>query len=293
MNPSIDRRTFLKRTAAASVLLGFPFLTRSVRADDAPDKLDVLQTALARMKEEHKPGIAILFPSDEHAQAALGHELEALLASDDAAVKQLFCEAVFVCVRPTDAEARFPQCKGLSTTLCLAPDGKVEDSLPVDGWRFRKSFVSEIGALIHGKDGERLRRWAEIQRQTIGNDAAKRIDDAVRQLGAVHPKDREAATKELAKQAANATAILALRRTQTDDPEVRHRIDVVFTSLYAAAANDKPGARLPFGVEWTEGSRGCGGRCGIAEAHVMVACGMARVSPASIRYLRFVTEARR
>lgn len=289
----MDRRTFLKRSAAASVMLGFPLLSRFAEAEPCTDKPAVLKEALARMKDEHKPGVALLFPNDAGMQNKLGRDLEELLSEDKAGVKQLFCEAVFVCLRPTDAATHFTQHKSQGAAVCLNPDGDVVDTWVIEPWQFRERFVAEIGALVHGKNGERSRQWADAQRKTIGDQTSSRLDRALKQLGAERPSDRDAAQKELAEVAPKATSVLGLARIQTDDPEVRHRIDAVFTGLFAGAAKDKASVRLPYGVEWAEGSLGCGGRCSIAEREVAVACGIARVAPASRKYLRFVTEARR
>jgi len=159
---------------------------------------------------------------------------------------------------------------------------------------FGPKFASSVGVLLHGKEDKRLRTWADDQRQSLGEQSVERINQLIRNLGAEQYQKRKSASKELLELAPRATAILGETLVETGDPEVRHRIGEMFSQLFITASEEKPGLRLPYGVQWAAGGGGCGGHCGIAEERqeIVVECGMAVAPAASRKFLRFVAKAR-
>src|SRR3954464_11457030 len=89
MHMNMGRRDFVKQSAAAGLLLGFPFLTAEA---DEPVKAptprpDFLALARERMRQDNKPGVVLVIPNDFHQAHGLGDQLSFLIGSTDAARK--------------------------------------------------------------------------------------------------------------------------------------------------------------------------------------------------------------
>lgn len=277
-DPVLDRRTFLKTTAAASVVFGVPVLGYLAKADEAAS--DPLPEALKQAKIDRKLVVAILVPATR-AAVTITQGLAQLLASEDAAVRRIFCEAVFVCLDSNETARHFPKHAADGRALCLDASGKALDQCAFDGEMYGKKFVTSFRELIHGKDGQRLRDLAKEQRSGLSAADCAGLDKAVGKLGAAKFEEREAATKELLALAPRATAILALAQDQGKDPEANGRIGEVFNRLFAAAPSDKPGPRLPFGFVLRPGGYRFYDPC--------PPCGMGMIWPNSRLFLRAIT----
>ncbi|GEM_PF-2739424 len=280
MNHNINRRDFLKHTAAATVILGFPFFSRFADADDAPD---FLAEALARMKDERKPGVLILIPKDAGQANVLASVLAHILTPQNGAAHQIFCEAVVACV-PTKTAARIEGVKADWTVVCLDASGKVIDgaALPIN--QCNEKLIPLATQILHGKDNERLKSAAQSQREKLDDKTFDRVRKAIENLGAQSSRLRELASQELVELAPRAPAILALAAVTTADAEVKARAASIFETIFESAPDDKPSACLPFGAKWE-------GRMVKAQpVDPCHACGMAVMPDASRKFLRFVTE---
>jgi len=293
MSEPISRRKFLRRTAAASALLALPFLARFADAKriglrgggsgGLADDPNALSGALARMKEEDKPGVLILFPSDPAATLSLAGDLTEILASKRKESRLLLCQAVFV----TLPVGKLP-------SSCQAPEHSVSQAVvfhldssgkPVDKFVWEvglsdKKLVDALREMLHGRDGSVLRARMETQRATLGARVCGQIDAALLNLGADEFRPREKASDELLAFAPTATAILAWALRQTSDPEIKHRLDEIFKNLFNAAPADKPGPRLPHGFRPSVQSRG----------DSCPACGMGFISPDARLFLNLLNK---
>src|SRR5262245_15559443 len=104
MKTTMDRRTFLKRTALASVVFGLPVLSRLTWADETDGLLTV---ALGRMENEKRPGVLIFVPihSPEAGLPFLDMLTEVLWPKNGVS-HQVFCEALFVCLPKKPANTK-------------------------------------------------------------------------------------------------------------------------------------------------------------------------------------------
>ena len=288
----IDRRAFLKRTAATSIILGFPFLGRRGLAGPGPDP-DVdrlaLEAALRRMKAELKPGVVILVPGDPGDAKLLAADLTKLLTESEGAVRQIFCRAVFVCLASGEAAGHFPELKPGAAAICLDPDGKPTGSIPRAPGLFRREFAATVAKAIDGKDEERLTALAGAQRAALGDEASKNVDALLSELGSEEFGRRSAASDALFARAERTTAILADSQRRTTDPETRYRIAGVFERLFSESTDEREGPRLPYGAAWEAEPElgGCGGGGGGGNAPAP-ACGLAVAPVKARKFLKFL-----
>jgi hypothetical protein len=298
MSTPIDRRTLLKRAAAASLILGFPFLAaaeekaaepercrtpdlaRGVEpfapADPAPGSpvaVDaVLRQAAGRMRREGKPGVVLLAPADAGPAAALARQLEGLIHSDSSAVHQAFCEAVFLCL-PASEAGRFAGRRAEWGLVLVDADHKAVDGLALE---VKEDFGAKVLALLHGPDGGRLRTAAAAQREALDVAARDGIDGALADLSHRDYRKREAAADRLADVAPRAMAVLAEAVGRAESPEALRGLQATFTRLFRAAAVRD---RAPYGTAWVE-----------EQVDPCPACGMSRLPPRSRTYLRLTCE---
>src|SRR5438046_1340346 len=89
-----DRRTFLFHSTAAAAALSLPGLCGC----HSTKRPEALRDALCRMRAENKPGLALRLTKDKRTRCEPGHTLIYGQNQDDADWRELFCEAVFVCI---------------------------------------------------------------------------------------------------------------------------------------------------------------------------------------------------
>jgi len=241
---------------------------------------DPLADALREAKTTNRPVVAILVPQSPTA-LAIAQGLAKLLASTDASVRQVFCEAVFVCLDTDETIRHFPKLKADGRALCLDASGQVLDECAYETELYGQKFAPSFRKLVHGTDGRRLRDAAQSQTNALTEPDREKLTRSLRELGAKEFRQRETAAKELLALGARTTAILALAHEEASDPEVRGRIGEVFSQMFAAAPADKPGPRLPFGFaahgRWSRFYDACPG------------CGMGMIWPNSRSFLRALT----
>ncbi len=292
MGPT-NRRAFLRDSLATSAVLVFPFL---VRADKGPAVLvgAVVASALRRMQDENKPGLVIVVPAEaEKAQVRInalsdwlgGVEMplprgseekipEGLEADAGAAVRQLLCQAVLVCVPRPEAQKRW----GLQETTeyaVLNADGKVlsESAATEKPSRLTPALLE----LVHGPRGEHRAAYARRQKAALGEESTARITSALRNLDSPDFTTRQEANEQLAPLAAKVPAVLAEVLANKPNLDFRHRVEGLFDEVYRTAPKNEPGIRQPFGTRWDK-------------EICSVDCGLACPSPSARLFLRVFTE---
>jgi hypothetical protein len=260
----------------------------------------LLKAAQERMKQENKPGVVIVIPAEPQAANKLANELATLLGgknpacavdewipfgmppsagAGNAEVHQLFCQAVFVCLPAEAARKAFPKLQADSAAVLLDRTGEPLEAVKASETLFAGGFTGEMTSLIHGKHGERLTAMAQAQRSALGKEAAERVEACLRSLDADQFFVRQQASAVLSELAPRATALLAEELRRRPALEKRRRVEQFFNEIYAAASEEKPSVRLPFGVQWQ-------GRkvdpCG--------PCGLSSTPPPTRLFLKFLVQ---
>jgi len=289
---SLDRRAFLKLTAAAPCIFGL----RQLLLQETDARPEWYKLALARMKERKLHGVVVIAPAAEPEQLELGMQLWDLLDGDFPEAHELFVTGVFMVVTPALAGATGVRtAEEKENRFLLDPDGKRISADLVDPKAFESAdaFVASFAPLLHGESDKRLKSRAEELASTLPAD----VQDALRDLAADTLETRERGSAALLERAGDFAPLYAHRRRTDADPEVRSRLRTVLECHYRSLAADQPGARLPFGTripKFREG--GCGGLREVSEnekdrVQDMVACGMGRVGDRKVRmFLRFLTK---
>lgn len=192
---------------------------------------------------------------------------------------QLFCQAVFVCLPAEAARKVFPKLQADSAAALLDNTGKPLEEVKASDTLFSSGFTSQMTNLIHGKQGERLAATIQAQRAALGKEPAERVEACLRSLDSDQFFVRQQASAVLAELAPRATALLAAELRKKPALETRRRVEYFFEEIYAAASEEKPSVRLPFGAQW-QGQRV--GTCG--------PCGLSSVAHSSRLFLRFLVQ---
>lgn len=291
------RREFLKQSAAATLILGFPLLERLSPAAEPAEGKDWLAEARERIKTEKKPALVLLFPADAPGYNRMAEGLAQQLDNGtafvaltqpgiacnhvgpkDAAVQRLFCQAIFVCLPDERGRKEFPKIKADTAIVLLGLDGEVAGELANDPELYGKDFGSKLTELLHGARGERLAAVNSAQREAIGKEAVTQLDAGLRDLAAEAFPVRQAAQKQLSPLAPRVPAALAAALRERPALDTSRRIDRLFDEIYTDSMKEKPGSRLPYGVVVQ-----------VSNANTCK-CGMT-FTPADARlFLRFVTE---
>jgi hypothetical protein len=304
MRTDLGRRDFLKQGASAGLVLGFPFwpATADEPAKPAAPRPDFLALARERMRQENKPGIILIIPDEVHEAAALGDKLSILIGLTDAARKlhaqpvrfkggapptaadgvktaqRLFCQAVFVCLRRDEVKRIYPELGRISAAVLLDLDGKPIAQLAGADDLFGEGFAAKMGAFLHGDKGERLAEMVKVQRTVLGADACRRFDKAVKDVDSDDFETREAGSRALAEIGPKAPFLVVTAARSAPGPEARYRIEAVFDKIYAAAPQEQPGSRLPFGTQWEK-----------IKFDPCLGCGLAAMPDVTRMYIRCIT----
>ncbi|MBY0525744.1 MAG: hypothetical protein K2R98_20230 [Gemmataceae bacterium] len=320
MSARLDRREFVQH-GAATLILGYPFVqlfgadkpspaSGPPQADDLKQLKELMQVpkpgeliALARqrMKDEVKLGVVIVVPADASNASMLANQLSLLIgAADpkccvseprrpfgfppavgpgDAAAQLLFYQAVFVCLPVDEVKDLVSDLKADTAVVLLDLAGKPAAELKSEPELFTKGFAKHMAEFIEGKQAERLGEVIKAQRAAVGKETAERIDQALRDLDAREFDKRQRAGEYLTQMTPRCTAILMQALRGKPSLEVTRRLEKMFESVYLS--QEKPGARLPFGVAWQE-----------QVVDACPGCGRGEASHSSRRFLRFTSQPR-
>lgn len=275
----MDRRTFL----AAPLLFGLPALFAQERK--APSWY---ADALRRMKETDRYGIILVLPDIRTDGRTYGLALKQLLEGGDRGPHELFVEAVFVCLRRSQAEGLVCEPGDRHTRFLLDPSGKKIDS-DLAGFGVYESaaaFTRSFGPFLHGKSDERLREHSARVERDLSAGARR----AIKALDADDVEIRDQASSLLLAQTDRIAPHLVDLSRRADTPERRNRLSDLLENYFRSRPEEKPGPRLPYGCAITRFvSTGCGSYWE-DEPRELPACGMGRANPDSRRLLTFLKE---
>lgn len=144
----MDRRAFLRRTAAA----GFLFGGGELFADGAPEPPRWLSDARSWMLKKDFRGIVIVVPDSAPERAALGRALWQRLTQGGAPVHALFLQSIFVFVREPVAQNHLGKDLKAWDLLVLSPDGSriLRDRCSPKSFQDPEAFVSCMMPAVFG-----------------------------------------------------------------------------------------------------------------------------------------------
>jgi hypothetical protein len=313
MTLPLNRRDFLRRNAAAGLILGLPLLEGCDSTGGGEPRAasglsavgdELLGQARQRMKKEIKPGIVLVIPTDRAAAKTLATELPKALSltaggcavprvgavkggpaapdavgpclPGDAALRRLLTRVVFVCLPADDVRIAFPATRPDAAAVLLDVAGKPVDQLASRADLYSKDFAAAMTKFVSGPKGEHAAAVRDAQREALGKAKAAKFDDFVRDLDSDRFAARETASKQLAETAPQTTALLAAAFDKAEYPEGRRRIDKIFEDLFLGAPAGTAGVRLPYGVEIDQ-----------PRVDPCPACGMAFVGDQAVAFVRF------
>jgi hypothetical protein len=235
-----SRREFFGQASVLSLIIGFP---RLVPARDKGPAEDWLAKAVERMKAESKPGVVLRVPEKPEARRELALRLVKLLDSTEPRVRQVFCEAVFVCLVPDDIKAAIADSKPAETVVLIDADRRRIEGAEMATADFADAdaFRSKMFRLLHGEDNRRLEARAKAQ-------SSPEALAALVKLGSEVPEERDRASAVLRKDCAVLVPAMILHYRKTEDLETRTRIDLILKEHYAAFSDQESGPRLPYGM---------------------------------------------
>jgi hypothetical protein len=237
----LTRRDFLAGSAAVPFVFGL----RELLSQEPKTQPGWYAQALLKMKETGRFGVVLVVPYGKAEREKFGATLQALLENASEGPRELFCEAVFVCVTSEIARACVWEPGERQNRFLLAPDGKrVEaDTIDADPYEDPAKFLKSFGAFVHGPKGERLRDRALAIRESLGDDVKK----ALSRLDAETVEERDEASAILLKKADAIVPLLVETRISSKSEEIRARCRGILQKYFEASA--LPGPRLPFGGE--------------------------------------------
>ncbi|HKB14586.1 MAG TPA: hypothetical protein VKF62_00895 [Planctomycetota bacterium] len=281
---ALDRRTFLRQSAAATVFLGFGTLARTQgRADGAGE---ILEKARARMKRDRMVGIALYVPGKPEDRAALGRALEGMVGSNDVGVQEVLLEAVYFCVPPLLVDGRQvenvvlfdPDMRRIAGAdldyRTLVPDVGGKGKAPRPGSGFPVRLFEGVRELLHGEG--RLEARAKASTTPELEAAIRTIDENA----SADPEAFRKADHYLSTNFDRCAAAIAFARAEA---ERNHRTTFLHSFIrqrYAVRLSAEGEWNLPYGVAWKTEPR----------PDPCPACGMAIVPPVTRTFLKFLLE---
>jgi len=268
----MNRRDFILGAAATPLVFGLTDLF----AQDAPAKPKWLDEAFKRMKETARPGLVLVAPAAAAERRTFGQEMLELIESKDLETRELFVEAVVICLAPEIAARHID---ASANRVMLDADGKVVagDTVAID-----EAFVASCRDFLHGKDGGRLRATVKVVREGL-KDAAK-VEAAIEKVDTDGDEPAEAVA-ELKAVADRVAPWLVLARLEAVHKEGRERLRGVIASI--------KGRDLPYGAVMPKFMSACGHWSEVEDPDKVQpgpACGMAKAGRGSRKFIKFLTE---
>jgi hypothetical protein len=270
----LSRRVFLAGAASAPFIYGL----RELLSQEPKWEPDWYALARGRMKETGRFGVVLVVPDDKAGRERLGNALQALIEDEAEGPRELFCEAVFVCVTPEIARACVREAGERENRFLISPEGKrlaaskYQIALLEDpGW-----FLKSFGEFVHGDKGERLKERAGAIRAGLGEDVKR----ALSSLDADTVEERDEASALLQTEAEKIAPLLVETRVTSSNEEVQARCRAILRKSFESKAPAAP-PRLPFGCT-LENPQPPRDTC--------AACGIAVIREDARKLLRFLTK---
>lgn len=225
----LNRRDFLKAAGGFGLVLGLP--STLLGQDPEPEWFG---KALARMKRENKPGVALAVPKDPQARRSLSRNLLALVQTENTDVRMILAEAVFVGLgaKEFDRIGRDGE-----TAVLIDTEGRRIEGIAFGAFDQAPKFVEAFAKLLHGAGDARLNERADAILQAAPADVRQALADLA-------VDDLETADRAEAVLHRHAAAIVPLLvRESRKKPRAR----AVVLRYFADLSEKEPG-RLPYGV---------------------------------------------
>lgn len=270
-----SRRAFLGQAGSLPLLLGFPL--SGCKPAPAPSWFD---DALARMKSEHKPGLVFRLPSSKDHRCLLGHRLIDLHNRGDADVREVFSEAVCMCLEDATVTERIRGARAGDQLIVMDEDGYALDGTLLGPEQLDR-FVAEARRILHGEPGnERLKERADSILKSLPAE----------QRAALERLSSDSDQQALEESAESIMPLLVHRRLTSTVEERKKRLRAVIEKHYRSAVPQAPGPRLPYGVQAQPDMGGCGDDCEESSPRSAgISCGMAMMSPGHRDFVKFIT----
>ena len=288
-----NRRTFLIQSGATFGVIGLGYLLwDSPGPPEVPGDAQkpptvkpptgLLGEALARMKAENKPGVAIRIPVDPETRHLPGHFIVGTLNQPEEGVIRLYAQSVFVCLESAVVQGRLRGADPSHNLVLFDATLRVVAGIDFkyDRW---DGFAPALLGLVQGKEDALLKSRAE----SIRRSAPAPVVDAVDRLDSVGDRTTVAA------HAAKIAPLLVYEDLQPTNEIRKKALTDILRGYVESSSATVPGPRLPFGVETSGEVGGCGDSCrerSESQQKVVVGCGMGRVSPTARSFARYLSS---
>lgn len=256
-----------------------------------PKKPQTLIDALERMRAEKKPGVAVRIPEIPEKRHNPGHGLVHALNQDRPDTRRLFSEVIVVCLESRVLQSHIASANPNHDLVLFNEDGRAEAGRPFNCEEDWNGLTAAILGLAHGPDMVRLKQRAAVIRSTANPDILAALD----RLGS-NPGELDADKALLLPEAPRIMALLVQALDQARTPTRHNALQDVIDKSFASSTSSAPGPRLPFGMELGPFEGGCGDDPCREQAprkrdyYISVSCGMARVTPISRSFVRYLTR---
>jgi hypothetical protein len=297
---SIPRRTFLLQ--AGTAVAGLSSLGCDGKSPDssagqgttpaAPSKKpQVLVDALERMRSENKVGIALRIPTNPDRRHDPGHALEAVIEVERPEARDALSEVVVVCLESPVLDSHLASVNPAHDLILFDGDLRAVAGKP---FNFRENWNGLSAALLslaHGPDGSRLEQRANEIRAKADPSILATLD----RLG-TKDGDPNADTAVLVREAPRIAPLLIHTLTKAPTGARQQALRNVIDTYVASSKPPSPGPKQLFGVEMGPFRGGCGDDpcrehvVRESDKSISVACGMARVTPNTRSFVKYLTQ---
>lgn len=257
-----------------------------------PMKPQTLIDALERMRAENKPGVAVRIPENPEKRHNPGHGLVLALNQDHAETRGLFSEVVVVCLESRVLQSHLASANPDFDLVLFNEEGRAEAGQPFNYEENWHGLSAAILNLAHGPGGARLKQRAAAIRKKADPGILAALD----RLGS-NPRELDADKALLLPEAPRIMALLVQALDEARTPARHNALRDVIDTSFASSTPSAPGPKLPFGMELGPFQGGCGDDPCREQApprkrdyYISVSCGMARVTPNSRSFIRYLTR---
>jgi hypothetical protein len=288
-----NRRAFLIQGGATFGVIGLGYLLwDSAGSPEVPGDAKrppvskpptgLLAEALARMKAENKPGVAIRIPVEPKMRHVPGHCIVESLNRPDANAIRLYAQSVFVCLESAVLQEQIRGADPADSAVLFDSTLRAVAGIPFNYGTDWDRFVPVLLELVQGKGDERLRSRAE----SIRRSAPAPVMDAVDRLDSAGDRATVAA------HAAKIAPLLVYEDLQPTNEIRKKALSQILRGYFDSTSATVPGPKLPYGVKASPGG-GCGDGCeerSEAQREMVVECGMAMMGPGARSFARYLTS---
>lgn len=261
-------------------------------APAAPSKKpQALVDALARMRSENKVGIALRIPTNPDRRHDPGHALQAVIEAESPEARDALSELVVVCLESPVLDSHLASVNPAHDLILFDEELRVVAGRT---FNFRENWNGLSAALLnlaHGSDGSRLEQRANAIRAKTDPDVLASLDRLATKDG-----DPNTDTAVLVLEAPRIAPLLIHTLTKATTAARQQALRNVIDTYVASSKAPSPGPKQLFGVEMGPFRGGCGDDPCLEQSQsqidsrIQVACGMARSTPNSRSFIKYLTQ---